>query len=202
MFMQIIQGKVRDAEGARRTLDRWASDLQPDATGWLGGTYGITDDDRLVACVRFASEKDARRNSERPEQAAWWKEMSSHFTGDVEFHDCDDVTLLLDGGSDQAGFVQLIQGRVRDVKQLHEVVEQSQAMISKYRPDVLGATLAIDKDGFCTQTVAFRSEADARAAEQKPMPAEAKRLLDQEMSLIQGAHFLDLHQPWFATAGR
>jgi hypothetical protein len=202
MFMQIIQGQVRDPEGAKRTLDRWLDDLQPGAQGWLGGTYGITDDNRLVACVRFASEADAKRNSERPEQGAWWTEMSAHFAGEVEFHDCGDVTLLLDGGSDKAGFVQLIQGRVKDVHTLHEVVDQSQSMISKYRPDVLGATLAIDKDGYCVQTVAFRSEADARAAETKPMPREARELLEREMSLIQDVQFIDLHQPWFAAPGR
>jgi hypothetical protein len=199
MFMQIIQGKVRDAEGAKRTLERWVDKLRPGAEGWLGGTHGVTDDNRLVAAVRFASEEDARRNSERPEQAEWWKEMSQHFDGDVEFHDCGDVTLLLGGGSDEAGFVQIIQGRVKDVEKLHEVMEQSQSMISRYRPDVLGATLAIDKDGFVTQTVAFTSEEDARAAEKTVMPADVKHIVDQEMSLLEDVHFLDLHHPWFTT---
>ena len=202
MFMQIIQGHVRDAAGARRTLDHWLDKLQPGAPGWLGGTYGITDDNLLVACVRFASEAQARQNSDRPEQAAWWLEMGSHFTGDVSFHDCGDVTLLLDGGSDQAGFVQVIQGRVRDLDKMHELIEQSQKLIATYRDDVVGATLAIDKDGFCTQTVAFTSEAAARQAETKELPAEVKELMQAEMALIEDVQYLDLHHPWFATATR
>ena len=34
--------------------------------------------------------------------------------GPMEFHDCDDVTLMMDGGSDDAGFVQVIRGKVDD----------------------------------------------------------------------------------------
>ena len=38
--------------------------------------------------------------------------MEALFDGPVEFHDCDDVTLMMDGGSDEAGFVQIIRGKV------------------------------------------------------------------------------------------
>lgn len=40
--------------------------------------------------------------------------MQQHFTGEVTFHDCKDVMLLLGGESDDAEFVQLVQGRLRD----------------------------------------------------------------------------------------
>ena len=40
------------------------------------------------------------------------------FDGPVEFHDSDDVTLLFDGGSDDAGFVQVIRGKVDDAARL------------------------------------------------------------------------------------
>lgn len=199
MFMQIIQGKVRDADAARTTMDRWLRDLAPGAKGWIGGTYGITDDGTLLAAVRFESEDAAQRNSKRPEQAAWWKEMQSRFSGDVMFHDCSDVMLLLAGGSDDAGFVQVIQGRVSDRDRAHMLVEQSGSLMSKYRPDVLGATIAIDKNGFFTETVAFTSESAARQAEKKEMPADAKQLMDEEMSLLEDVKYMDLHQPWFAT---
>jgi len=72
MFIQVIQGKVADAEGLRAAIDRWGQELQPGATGWLGTTGGITDDGTFVATVRFDSEDAARRNSQRPEQGAWW----------------------------------------------------------------------------------------------------------------------------------
>jgi len=199
MFMQIIQGRVRDEAAARTTMDRWLRDLGPRAEGWLGETYGITDDGMLLAAVRFESEDAARRNSERPEQSAWWKEMENHFTGGVTFHDCADVTLLLGGGSDEAGFVQVIQGRVRDRERARSLVEQSAGLLSKHRPDVVGATIAIDKDGYFTETVAFTSEAEAREGESKQMPAEMDKLVQEEMSLLDDVTYLDLRAPAFAS---
>lgn len=202
MFVQVIQGRVGDADAARATMDRWLRDLRPGAQGWLGGTYGVTDDGLLVAVVRFESYEDARRNSERSEQSGWWDQMSRHFTGKITFHDCKDVSLLVGGGSDDANFVQIIQGRVRDRDRVLALLEQSSQLISKYRPDVLGATIAIDEDGYLTETVAFTSEQEARLAEKQEMPAEVKSLMDEEMSLLEDVEFLDLHQPWFATAER
>jgi len=202
MFMQIIQGQISDPDAARATMDRWLVDLEPAASGFLGGTYGVTDDNTLVACVRFDSEESARANSARPEQGQWWTEMERHFTGPVTFHDCSDVMLLLGGGSDDAGFVQIIQGKAKDIDKVHGLVDKSNPMLSKYRPDVMGATIAIDADGYFTETVAFRSEAEARKAEAQEMPAEAKEVMDEEMMLLDDVRFLDLHHPWFATAKR
>jgi hypothetical protein len=199
MFVQIIQGQIADAAGARQAMERWERDLEPGADGWLGGTYGITGDGMLVAVVRFESKAAAERNSARPEQAAWWPEMERCFAGPVTFHDCDDVMLLLGGGSDQAGFVQVIQGTVRDRDRLHALAGQASDVIAKVRPDVIGATFAIDDAGFFTQTVAFASEQQARSAEQQEMPADAARLLEEEMSLLDDVRYLDLHQPWFAS---
>ena len=200
MFVQIIQGQVGDAGAARVTLDLWLHELQPGAQGWLGGTYGVTDDGELVAVVRFASQEDARRNAERPEQGAWWELMSQHFVGEITFHDCNDVSVLVGGGSDDARFVQIIQGKVHDVERAHVLIEQSGSLVSTYRPDVLGATIAIDAQGYFTETVAFTSEAAAREAELQPMPAAIQKLMEEELSLLEDARFLDLHQPWFASA--
>lgn len=199
MFVQIIQGPVGDEAAARATMDRWVRELEPGAAGWLGGTYGITEDGTLVAVVRFESAEAARRNSQRPEQQAWWREMESHFTGEITFHDCDDVRLLLGSETDEARFVQVIQGRVRDRDRALTLAEQSSELISRYRPDILGATVAIDSDGHFTETVAFTSEAAAREAERRELPAEAMEVLREEMSLLDDVQYLDLHHPWFAA---
>ncbi len=196
MFMQIIQGQIKDPKAARATMDRWLTDLKPGATGWLGGTFGITDDNLLVACVRFQDKAAADANGARPEQGAWWREMEGNFNGPVTFHDCDNVSLLLGGGSDDAQFVQVIQARVTDPDRLRQLMERSSEMLAQYRPDVLGGTLAIDADGIVTETICFTSEAAARAAEQQTMPAEAQ----EAMALLQDVQFLDLHEPWFASA--
>ena len=70
MFIQVIQGKVADAEGLQAAMDRWVAELQPGAQGWLGSTGGFTDDGMFVSTVRFESQEAARRNSDRPEQGA------------------------------------------------------------------------------------------------------------------------------------
>jgi hypothetical protein len=126
--------------------------------------------------------------------------MQGHFSGPVTFHDCADVTLLLDGGSDQAGFVQVIQGRTKDPAKLRALVEKTAPLLMRYRPDVFGATIAIDADGFVTQTVGFTSEAEARQAESRDLPDEVKEMMDVQQELLQDVRFLDLHHPWFATA--
>jgi hypothetical protein len=199
MFIQIIQGPVADRVAARATIDRWTRDLEPGAIGWLGGTYGFTDDGQLVGVIRFESEEAARANSARPEQQAWWREMESHFTGPVTFHDCTDVQLLAGGGSDEAKFVQVIQGRLSDRERVHALAEQSSELLTTYRPDILGATIAIDDEGYFTETVAFSSEQEAREAERRELPAAARQVMDEEMSLLRDVRYLDLHQPWFAT---
>jgi hypothetical protein len=202
MFVQVIQGRIRDAVAARRTMDRWLEDVQPGAVGWLGGTFGVTDDGVLCAIVRFDSREAAAENSARPEQAAWWEEMQGHFDGPVTFHDCDDVQLLVGGGSDEAGFVQIMQGKVSDRTAVHGLMDRAGELIAEHRKDVLGATIAIDDDGWFTETVFFTNEADARQGEGQQMPAAVQELVDEESRLVSELRFMDLHTPWFATARR
>lgn len=195
MFIQVIQGEIKDLEAAQATMSRWREELEPGASGWLGGTYGVTDDGQLVAVVRFESEEAARRNSDRPEQAAWWSDMAAHFVGDVTFRDYSDVVVLGDGGSDDAGFVQVIQGRVAHVDRMRGLLDDADRGLRESRPDVLGATIGIAPDGQFTQTVAFRSEAEAREGETKPMPAEARAFMEE----LTDVSYIDLRSPWFET---
>jgi hypothetical protein len=129
MFIQVIQGRVRDAAGLREHWDLRIHQLRqhprvvPDAglvevpvsVGWLGSTAGISDDGEFVAVIRFESERLARQDDRRPEQREWWAEAKEYFDGEVTVRGCSEVDTLLGGGSDDAGFVQIIQGRVRDV---------------------------------------------------------------------------------------
>jgi hypothetical protein len=153
----------------------------------------------LVCCVRFENAEAAHRNSERPEQGAWWREMEQCFDGEVMFHDCEDVMLLLNGGSDDAGFVQIIQGRVTDLDKAHAMNERAADMMTKYRPDVIGATIAIDAEGFFTETVFFTSEDEARMGEAKELPPDVSAAMQEEMAVLQDVKYLDLHRPWFAS---
>jgi hypothetical protein len=119
------------------------------------------------------------------------------FDGPVEFHDCDDVLLMLDGGSDDAGFVQVIRGRVRDPEKLRSTMDEVSTILQRQRPEIIGATIALEPDGTFTETVAFTDEAAARSGEAKEMPAELREMMGEMFSGDES--YLDLHHPWFET---
>ncbi|MGH3344355.1 MAG: hypothetical protein ACRDPK_16100 [Carbonactinosporaceae bacterium] len=196
MFAQVIQGRVAKPAVLRELLDRWVDELSPGATGWLGSTVGVTDDGRLIGIARFESEALARRNSERPEQHEWWTEASKLLRGEAVFHDCADFTQLLRGGSDDATFVQMIQGRVLDVDLVHAVLDRSEPMLTEFRPDLIGVTFALHGDGGFTEAAYFTSEAEARAGERKEPSGEMKDLFEQERALLTQLEYFDLRDPW------
>ena len=199
MFVQIMQGTCRDADTLHAQIDMWRREQGPKAEGWLGGTYGVTDDNTFVGVVRFESKEAAARNSTRPEQGAWWAETEKCFDGEVTFHDCDNAMLFLDGGADDAGFVQVMQGRVDDPERFRRFMEQPMDMLQQARPEIIGGIIAIEPDGRFTETVAFRSEEAAREGERMEMPAEMRQTMEEEMSQVKDLQYLDLHHPWFAS---
>jgi ribosomal protein S6E (S10) len=196
MFIQIMQGKCTRQDELRALNDEWIRDLSPGATGWLGGTYGFTDDDMFIGVIRFESRDAAMANSERPEQGAFAERMGELMDGPMEFHDSEDVTLLLDGGSDDAGFVQVIRGKVDDPARLKSILANADGL-REMRPDIVGASLAVEPDGTFTETVAFTSEEAARSGEQVEPPEEMRDDLEYTMK---DAKFYDLRNPWFSTA--
>jgi hypothetical protein len=196
MFIQVFHGPCNRQDELKAVLDRWPVELGPDAVGWLGGTYGFTDDGEFVAVVRFEDRASATANSERPEQGAWAEQLMAAFDGPVEFHDSDDVTLLFDGGSDEATFVQVIRGKVDDPERLRRLIASEPSELRRMRPDIIGATLALEPDGSFTETVAFTDEASARGGEGVEPPADVRAELDYALA---GATFYDLRAPWFGS---
>jgi hypothetical protein len=197
MFVQVIQGRVEDAAGAREALDRWARELAPGATGWLGSTAGVTEDGRFIALARFESEEAARRNSQRPEQDRWWAETSRLFTGEASFRDSSDVTVDLAGDPGQAGFVQVIQGRGTDPDRARELMAQDSERWADFRPDIIGSVAVGHQGGAYTMAMYFTSEAEAREGERKEPPPELKAQMEEMASLSVGEpEFFDLKQPW------
>lgn len=193
MFIQIIQGRVGDAQELSRQLERWRAELKPGATGYLGSTGGVTPDGRSITLVRFESEDAARANSERPEQAAWWREAVKAFEGEVTFHDCRDVDSVLGGGSNEAGFVQVIQGRAKNQEEMRRQGRGMEEQLHDRRPDILGITVAWHGDGGFTQAVYFTS---AEAARQGEAASQDDELGQELMRLIDGVPtFYDLESP-------
>ena len=194
MFIQVIQGKVADAEGLRAAMDRWGRDLRPGAKGWLGTTGGITDDGTFVATVRFDTEEAARRNSERPEQGAWWAETEKCFDGPVTFFDCPQVDVWMNGGSDDAGFVQVMKvGGVdrAQIERLDETFEQ----FADQRPDLLGGLRVWTGPDRYVEAAYFTSEAEARAGEQAELPEDVQAMMGEFQEVMANTEYLDLTDP-------
>ncbi len=202
MFIQVIQGKVADAEGLRMAMDRWKAELQPGAEGWLGSTGGITDDGMFVMTVRFDSEDAARRNSARPEQGMWWADTAKCFDGPVTFFDCPQVDVWMQGGSDDAGFVQVMEGHSSDADRMRQMMSRYADEMKRMRPEIIGATIALHGDGAFVETVYFTSEDEARQHESMPPPPEMMEAMQENQSLMQDVEYMDLHRPWLVSPGR
>jgi hypothetical protein len=197
VFVQVIQGQAADAGKLRAALDRWAQELAPGATGWLGSTVGVTEDGRFIALARFESEEAARRNSDRPEQDRWWAETAKLFTGEATFKDSSDVTLDVTGNPDDAGFVQVIQGRGSDPDRARELMGQDSSAWAAFRPEILGSVGVGHEGGAYTMAIYFTSEEVAREGERKEPPPELKAQMDEMAALSIGEpEFFDLKQPW------
>jgi hypothetical protein len=196
VFVQVIQGRVGDAGQLRARMDQWVRDLSAGAVGWLGSTAGVTADGTGMALVRFESADAARRNSERPEQGQWWAETAKLFDGDVTFHDCPEVHLFGRGGSDDAGFVQVMQGRYTNPAKGVDLLQRSEQPLRELRPDVIGGELCLHGDAGFTQAVYFTSESEARVGEQKQPPPDVQAWLEEGAALTTDLVFYDLPDPW------
>jgi hypothetical protein len=198
VFVQVFQGQVTDASQVREAFEDWAQRLAPGAEGWLGSTAGVTDDGTLISVARFESPEAARRNSGRAQQGEWWSGVEKLFPQGAVFHDCSEVDLGRRGGSDEAGFVQMIQGRTSDLGRLREMGSRLDRDFPDLRPDLLGSVTAVHdgEDGAFTQVAYFTSEEEARAGERGEMPAEAAEALREEMELMQDVRYYDLREPW------
>jgi hypothetical protein len=200
MFAQVIQGRTTDRAGVRARFEEWDKNLKAGAEGFLGSTAGVSDDGELIAIARFESEEAARRNSDRPEQGRWWAETEALLEGETRFYDCTEVELSWGGGSDDAGFVQVIQGRLKDESQkerFRAMEEEAEGWMRENRPDVIGGVTAWQGPNF-SNFVYFTSEQEARAGEQKqPPPGDGDG--GDWMEYVEDLKFIDVREPYFSS---
>jgi hypothetical protein len=196
MFVQVIEGRVADRDGLHRQMDRWMSDLRPGATGFLGSTGGVTDDGHAITFARFESAAAAEANSERPEQGRWWAETEKLFDGKVTFTDSDDVETFLAGGSDDAGFVQVMKSSGMDRGRVRAMNESFEKHAASFRPDLIGGLRVWTGPDTSIDVNYFTSEADAREGEKKQPPPELADAMGEFEDVMANTAFLDLRDPW------
>lgn len=194
IFVQVIQGSVRDTGEAQKTWERWFDDVQPEAVGWLASTAGFSDSE-FIAVVTFASDEAARRNAQRPEQDEWWQEMKQHFADDVTFHDCEQVSTYGGWERQDAGFVQIVQGRSHDLDGvMDKIAAAEQEFVLDHHLGLVGGIIADHGDGTFTEVIYYPTEDDARAASQEEAekPVGAAEILSQSVSDVR---YLFLRDP-------
>lgn len=195
MFLQVLEGKVRDADLLSKQMEVWRSDVKPGAIGFLGSTGGVTADGKSIVIARFESEEAAMKNSHRPEQDAWWQATAPAFDGEPTFTNCSEVDVFLGGGSNDAGFVQIMKGQATDQAKLRALGQEMEDQMPEMRPDVLGGYVGWHGERGFVQVIYFTSEAEARKAEASDSesgdgpPDEWSALIDGEME------FIDLSEP-------
>jgi len=149
MFIQVIRGKLADEAGFRKAIDRFDTEVKPGAIGYLGTTAGVLDGGGFVICARFESEDLAMQNSDRPEQGAFFAEASKNFDGEPTFYNVTDIEPWLAGGSDDAGFVQVMIGHSPDRDALRKVAMEDTEQLQQARPEIIGGLSGnFGDDGF------------------------------------------------------
>jgi hypothetical protein len=193
MFVQVIEGRTGDPAAIIEHGDRWQREVRPGAIGYLGVTAGVTADGRMVAIVRFDDEASARANAQRAEQTAWFAGMAKLYDGEPTFTESSDVTEWMGGGSNDAGFVQVMKSTGVDRAQVEKMDAAFEPFASQ-RPDLLGGLRIWTGPGSCIDVAYFTSEEEARKGEQAEVPDELKQLTS-EFDGMGETEYLDLTDP-------
>ena len=193
MFVQVIEGTTSDPAGLNEHGDRWQREVRPGAVGYLGVTAGVTADGHAVAIVRFEDEASARANAGRPEQTTWFEGMANLYDGEPTFTESSDVTEWMGGGSNDAGFVQVMKSTGVDRAQV-ERMDAAFEPFTEQRPDLLGGLRIWTGPDSCIDVAYFTTEEEARQGEQAEIPDEMKELMADFDSMGETEYF-DLTDP-------
>jgi len=193
MFVQFIKAKITDVEGLRGHLKRGGAELTPGVVGFLGSTAGISTHGDFVVVARYASAAACTESRARPESEAWWRDLGDFIDGEPVVKESDRVSVLI-SGSDDAGFVQIMEG-TGDPAALASLDERFLELAPTYRPDIMGGYRAHFDDGTWVDITYFTSEGEARAGESREMPAEVARLFEEFGRVAGIVAYHDLTEP-------
>jgi hypothetical protein len=197
MFVQIIEGRASNADAMRAAGEAWDRDVRPGSEGFLGTTGGVTDDGTAILVARFVDSAAAAANQARPEQQAWFEAHGTAMFdgGEPSYTNSDDVEELFGGGSDEAGFVQIMQGTCSDRDGAKAFQASTADRLRDARPDLLGGLTIWHDDGrHFTDVNWFSSEDEARAGEARMGETMADDFAEFNR-LFEVDRFIDLRPP-------
>lgn len=197
MFIAFTEGKITNPQAFMEAVQQWDAKVRPIAKGWLGTTMGGTADGRFAVVNRFQDEASARATFEHPDRQAWMASLAPHMT-DVNVVESAEVDTFGAGGSDDAGFVQIMVGEVSDKERMRELDREMDDSFREQRPEVIGGTTAWNGNRFVT-TVYFTSEQAARAGEAQQLEGDAKAWMEEYQELTTDIRFIDLPEPKFSS---
>ncbi|MDP8960082.1 MAG: hypothetical protein M3N32_00385, partial [Actinomycetota bacterium] len=152
-------------------------------------------DSEFIAIMTFASDEAARRNAQRPEQDEWWSEMERHFAGDVTFRDCLHVATYGAWEREDAGFVQIVQGRSRDLDGvMDEIAKAEQEFVKDHRLGLMGGIIADHGDGTFTEVIYYPTE-DAARSESEEEARKPVAAAEKLSSTVSDVRYLFLRDP-------
>ena len=194
MFVQIIEGTTKNRDALIAAGDAWQKEVRPKAVGYLGATAGVTADGKAFTLARFEDEAAARANSERPEQSAWFeKHLAPAYDSPPTFTESSDITEFMGGGSDEAGFVQVMKSKGVDRAEIERLDKVFEEFVGE-RPDILGGLRAWTGPDSCIDVMYFTNEADARKGEQAEVPDGLKEAM-ADFEGMGETEYLDLVDP-------
>lgn len=83
---KVKAGKLQDMRAA---MDKWEKEQKPNAVGWQGSiiVQNNADPNEITNIVFWDNTENYNKNSDRPEQAAWYQEFRSYLTSDPVWFD-------------------------------------------------------------------------------------------------------------------
>jgi len=83
---KVLPGK-RDA--TIEQFNRWEREQKPKAAGFIRSILVANNNnpDEIMAAVRWDNTENYMKNSDRPEQGAWFQELRANFAADPEWFD-------------------------------------------------------------------------------------------------------------------
>lgn len=201
VFVQIIQARAADAEALRAHHERWIEDLAPGADGWLGSTAGVSTEGEYIALVRFASAEAARRNSQREEQGVWWSQLEALTDSELTVQNCREVAELAGGGSDEAGLVEIFQGRAPDIHEVLERIAETEEETLPHRPRLIGGYIVAHGEGpGFTEVLYYPSEEAAEDSRAENVREQELSHIEEMTGAITDLRRIELLAPWLHSA--